>query len=86
MSLFSGLFSDSGEPFGMPRGTVRGIIALSATLSLVYMWVTAQPVSDPQLAITTLIIGNYFGNRGATPPAAPEPPLPAPYVPADNEE
>lgn len=75
---------DSGEPFGLPRGTVRGVIALA--FSGVTLGLFAMQGSAPTelLAITTLIVGNYFGTRGSTPPApAPDEPLAAPATGED---
>ena len=72
---------DTGEPFGLPRGTVRGIIALAFTAVTLFLFGTGQAPDGNFLAITTLIIGNYFGARASEAPApAPEPDLPAPAV------
>jgi hypothetical protein len=40
------------------------------------MFATGHPVPEALLGIATLIIGFYFGNRGAQPPA--EPPIERP--------
>jgi hypothetical protein len=52
------------EPFGLPNGTVRGIIALAITGVSLYLFATAQPVPEALLAVNGLVIGNYFGSRG----------------------
>lgn len=54
---------DTGEPFGLPRGTVRGIIALAFSAVTLYLFATGQSVDTALLSISTLIIGNYFGSR-----------------------
>lgn len=80
---------DTGEPFGLPRGTVRGIIALAFTALLVASYWTTKTL-DPVLAAFTLpYIAFYFGQRGEAPavvaPSVPEP-LPAPSVPGERDE
>lgn len=60
---------DTGEPFGLPKGTIRGVLALAFSASVLFLWLTGQPVSEAQLGITTLIVGNYFGARGSSPAA-----------------
>jgi hypothetical protein len=58
---------DSGEPFGLPKGTVRGIIALGFAGTTLFLFATGREVTDALLGISTLIIGNYFGFRGSSP-------------------
>lgn len=75
---------DTGEPFGLPRGTVRGIIALSFTALLIASYWTLQTL-DPVLAAFTLpYIAWYFAARQSE-PARPAPePVNAPYIPGDD--
>lgn len=75
---------NTGEPFGLPQGTVRGIIALGFTAVTLYLFAVGGEVNEALLGISTLIIGNYFGYRGAAaPPAAPET-VDAPYIPGES--
>ena len=77
----------SGEPFGLPKGTVRGIIALAFSVVTLQQFVALGHAPDPALlGITTLIIGNYFGSRNQEAPVAKvakEEPLPAPAIAGD---
>jgi hypothetical protein len=79
---------DSGEPFGLPRGTVRGIIALAFVGVTLEQFVALGHAPDVALlAVTTLIVGNYFGARGsesAAIAAIAEVPLAAPVVGGDE--
>jgi len=77
---------NSTEPFGLPPGTVRGILALAFTAVSLYLFATAQAVPEALLAVNTLIVGNYFGVRSATDGAfvAPEAPLAAPSIPGEQ--
>ena len=76
---------NTGEPFGLPKGTVRGILALGFSGAVIFQWLTGAPVPNEELAVATLIVGNYFGTRSTSADApAPEPPLAAPFVPGDE--
>jgi hypothetical protein len=84
---------NSNEPFGLPNGTVRGVIALAITAVSLYLFATAQAVPEALLAVNGLVIGNYFGARGqdnaiqsaiAGAVAAPEV-VAAPYIPSDSK-
>jgi hypothetical protein len=72
---------DTGEPFGLPRGTVRGIIALAMTATLIAHTFLTGTLDGALVALTSPYIGFYFGSRNqealATPPEAP---LAKPYV------
>lgn len=76
---------DSGEPFGLPKGTVRGIIALAFSGVTLGLFATTGQVPMELLPITTLIIGNYFGVRSASEPAEPrEEPVAPPAIGEDG--
>lgn len=60
---FRRLFMNTGEPFGLPNGTVRGLLAIIFTIATVYLWVTGSPVPTELLVINSLVVGNYFGSR-----------------------
>ena len=71
------------EPFGLPNGTVRGVLTLMFSGVTLYLWVTGMPVPETLLGVTTLIVGNYFGVRSATDstPVVAVEPVAAPYIP-----
>jgi len=75
---------NTGEPFGLPSGTIRGILALAFTAGTLYLWITGQTVPDALLAVNGLVVGNYFGFRGVTPAApAAEEAVEAPFIPGE---
>lgn len=71
---------DSGEPFGLPRGTVRGIIALAFTATIIYSFVTSGNVSTELVALAAPYLGFYFGTRASDPPVVTVEPLGPPAV------
>ena len=71
------------EPFGLPNGTVRGVIAIGFTAVTLYLYATGQAVDQTLLGISTLIIGNYFGTRGSVETVRVEQ-VSAPYIPGDT--
>lgn len=83
MSFLTG---NSGEPFGLPAGTVRGLIAIAFSAVTLDLWVTGQVVPDALLGVTTLIVGNYFGSRTAaeaTTAAVAVESVKPPYIPGE---
>ena len=56
---------NASEPLGLPPGSIRALIALGFSGVTMYLFATNQPIDPGYLAITTLIVGNYFGTRGA---------------------
>lgn len=77
---------DSGEPFGLPRGTVRGTIALAFTGAFIYMGVVGQIDVITLVALGGPSIGSYFATRAGDAPAAPVEPLAAPSVAGGDAE
>lgn len=75
---------DTGEPFGLPRGTVRGIIALGSFALLVYGYVVTNTIDPILLAFAGPYLGFYFGSRGNESPAEKPEPVAAPYVPGED--
>lgn len=76
---------DTGEPFGLPRGTVRGIIAL-AMLGLVgYDFAVDQALSPDILAFAGPYLGFYFASRSGEAPVAKPEPLDPPSIPGEIE-
>jgi hypothetical protein len=58
---------NTGEPFGLPKGTVRGIIALVCLGLIVYDFVVDQQFSAEILAFSGPYLGFYFGTRANAP-------------------
>lgn len=56
---------DSGEPFGLPSGTVRGVIALFFTGLMGYAYVTTGTIDPTLLATGGPYLGYYFADRQA---------------------
>lgn len=57
--------ADTGEPFGLPSGTVRGIIALTFAGLTVYNFVTTGTLDSILLATSGPYLGFYFAGRQA---------------------
>lgn len=51
------------EPLGLPKGSVRAIIAVGVTVAVVAASFTNQSASEILSPIATLILGYYFGSR-----------------------
>lgn len=75
---------NTGEPFGMPMGTVRGILALTSMALIVWGFVTRSPDLLAILAFGGPYIGFYFGKRSGDSPATPVEAVAAPYIPGDG--
>ena len=54
---------NTGEPFGLPSGTVRGTIALVFTGAITYMGVTGSIAPETLLAVAGPAVGYYFATR-----------------------
>ena len=52
-------------PLGLPQGSVRAIIAILLTLSLVGYLMIYKEVAEPILGVVGIVIGYYFGVRQA---------------------
>ena len=79
---------DTGEPFGLPQGTVRGMIALAFTAVFLYLGVVGTITSETLLALGGPAIGYYFATRQAISiqkAAVVEAPLEAPAT-GDSQE
>lgn len=76
---------DTGEPFGLPRGTVRGIIALASLGLVAYSYVATSQIDVTLLAFAGPYLGFYFGSRGSEPAVerVVEPPLADPDLGVD---
>ena len=51
------------EPLGLPKGSVRAIIGLVFTLSVVVAIFIGKPVPEEVFGFIGAIIGFYFGSR-----------------------
>lgn len=78
---------DSGEPFGLPKGTVRGTLALMFGLTLCQQTITHGLDIVSFIAVVGPFLGFYAATRPNEPVAVEkEAPLPAPSVPGDEDE
>lgn len=77
-------FIDGSQPLGLPRGSIRAIIALAFTGAIIAMFVTGTPMNEAVLASWGLIVGNYFGSRGTT-STAEDVEVAKPYIPGDDD-
>ena len=69
------------EPLRLPRGSVRGIIALIVTATYAYLLIQGRPVPSVLVNSVVVVIAFYFGSRAVmhplTPAAAPGQAMPA---------
>lgn len=79
---------NSGEPFGLPAGTVRGLITIAITGLVIFSFATNQ-VTETLLAFAGPYLGYYFATRQASTTlrdaTAPEP-LDPPAIANPNDE
>ena len=74
----------TGEPFGLPKGTVRDILALVSMGLLVFDFVVDQVLTPELVYVVGPYIAFYFGTRPQEAPgAAPDEPLGEPSIPGD---
>lgn len=57
--------NNTGEPFGLPPGTVRGIIALAFTATLIQQTVIGSIDTLAFLGVAGPFVGFYVAQRGA---------------------
>lgn len=81
---------DSGEPFGLPKGTVRGGIAIAFAATLIQQVLTGAIDPITFLAVAGPFLGFYAGTRPQEPSAPvvvrPEPPLLPPALNVVNTD
>lgn len=78
---------DTGEPFGLPQGTVRGLIALAFTGAFIYLGIVGEIAVETLIGIGGPAVGYYFAQRSAENAAkaiVEKERLDAPSVPADD--
>lgn len=80
---------NSGEPFGLPKGTVRGVIALALTGTLIQQTLVGAIDPITFLGVAGPFLGYYVASRPnetTITQVKPEEPLPEPYVGDKDEE
>jgi len=70
---------NSGEPLGLPKGTVRGVIALAFAGTLIQQVVIGAIEPITFIGVAGPFLGYYVATR-PNEPAAQEPPLAPPSV------
>jgi hypothetical protein len=75
---------DSGEPFGLPKGTVRGVIALGFAATLIEQVVVGAIDPITFIAVSGPFLGFYAAGRPTEAAAAASEPLAAPYAGDDS--
>lgn len=76
---------NASEPLGLPRGSVRAILALAVVGCAVYLFGTGQGVSVEFVAFSSPVIAWYFAARQAENAAnPPKEPVPAPVLGAGD--
>lgn len=79
-------FLDSGEPFGLPKGTIRGVITLAITATFIQQVLVGAITPEVFIGIAGTVIGSYFVTRNAEPLAQPgEEPVSPPSIGSDRE-
>jgi len=69
------------EPLRLPRGSVRGTIALIVTATYAYLLLQDKPVPSVLVNSVVVVIAFYFGSRAAAgPPVPPAPGQPPTFV------
>ncbi|RLI77982.1 hypothetical protein DRP05_08685 [Archaeoglobales archaeon] len=53
----------SDKPLWMPRGSIRGLIALIFTVSVAYLGVNGSIEADRMVEIIMVILAFYFGSK-----------------------
>lgn len=71
---------NTGEPFGLPKGTVRGIIALGSLALVAYSYVSTGTIDPTVLALAGPYLGFYFGTRPSDPAVTEPEPLDQPVL------
>ncbi len=79
---------DSGEPFGLPKGTVRGIVALAFAGTIIQQVIIGSIDPITFIAVAGPFLGFYAGTRPteapASAPVVDDAPLAAPVVGGDE--
>src|SRR3989475_11436781 len=69
------------EPLRLPRGSVRGTIALIVTATYAYLLLQDKPVPSVLVNSVAVVIAFYFGSRATPgPPVPPAPGQPPTFV------
>ena len=51
------------QPLGLPKGTIRALIALIVTVSACYVWITKGELPDQLYQGTMVVWGFYFAQK-----------------------
>lgn len=57
--------SPNGEPLGLPRGSVRAILAIMIVAATLYMVAATGVMPQALTGMAGVVVGWYFGARGA---------------------
>ncbi len=68
----SHLDPDRPTPLGLPRGSVRAILALSTFFTALASLALERPLDHSLWLVTTVVLGYYYGSRNGTFTVAPE--------------
>ena len=55
----------TNEPLGLPRGSVRALIALILIIGFTIYILLNNSINDAFLSVVSLVVGNYFGTRSS---------------------
>ena len=58
----------ASEPLGLPRGTVRALIAIAFVGASVFLFVTGKTVPVELLTLTGIVVTFYYTTRVGEPP------------------
>lgn len=73
------------EPLGLPRGSVRAILALMITGAVLALTVIRGAIPTDLVPLASVVVTYYFVTRdNAGPAKAEEEELPEPFVPGDD--
>lgn len=73
------------EPLGLPRGSVRAILALMIVAATLGVTIIKGAIPTDMVPLASAVVMFYFVSRDAAGPAAPAAEeLPEPFVPGDD--
>lgn len=56
---------DNGQPLGLPRGSIRALLALMIVATALYIVATTGNLPEILIGLVGVVVGWYFGSRGA---------------------
>jgi hypothetical protein len=82
-------FLNASEPLGLPKGSVRALIALMANATGMYLFATGAAISSDFVALLMLVDSAYFIVRGVADASdnagTRSESLPEPFIPTEDE-